>query len=83
MKRITIQVSEATAGSLRELTDRCVTANRRVYGSTSHCLLTVSSLLAMLAKDAAMVITRSRSWKGANMAEVFSSHGYEVRRDGR
>jgi hypothetical protein len=78
MKRITIQVSEATAESLRELAKRCTAANGCSGGFTSHGPLTVSSLLAMLAEDAGMVITRPGSWEGANMAQVFSSHGYEV-----
>lgn len=78
MKRITIQVSEATAESLRELAARCTEANSHRDGFTSHGPLTVASLLAMLAEDAGMVITRPGSWEGANMTQVFSSHGYEV-----
>lgn len=78
MKRITIQVSEATAASLRELAKRCVAANACSDSFTSHGPLTVASLLAMLAEDAGMVVTRPGSWEGANMAQVFISHGYEV-----
>ncbi|MDR0577857.1 MAG: hypothetical protein LBI87_10075 [Candidatus Accumulibacter sp.] len=78
MKRITIQVSETTVASLCELAKRCTAANAYSGGFTSHGPLTVASLLAMLAEDAGMVITRPGSWEGANMAQVFSSHGYEV-----
>jgi hypothetical protein len=78
MKRITIQVSEATAANLHELARRCTAAHDSSDGFTSHGPLTVSSLLAMLAEDAGMVVTRPGSWEGANMAQVFISHGYEV-----
>lgn len=78
MKRITIQVSEATVASLCELAKRCNAANAYSGGFTSHGPLTVASLLALLAEDAGMVIARTGSWDGANMAQVFSPHGYEV-----
>jgi hypothetical protein len=44
---------------------------------TTHGKLSVSSLLAMLAEDAAMMNTRPGSWEGANMQHVFDSHGYQ------
>lgn len=78
MKRIVIQVSEETASNLRALAVRCTDEHRRQKGFTSHGELTVSKLLAMLAEDAAMVISRAGSWEGSNMAQVFQSHGYEV-----
>lgn len=78
MKRIMIQVSEETAQSLAVLATRCTRANKRCDGFTSHGVLSVSAMMAMLAEDAAMVISRPGSWEGSNMAQVFSSHGYEV-----
>ena len=78
MKRIVIQVSEETATNLRALATRCANEHGRQEGFTSHGVLTVSTLLAMLAEDAAMVISRPGSWEGSNMAQVFQSHGYEV-----
>lgn len=78
MKRIVIQVSEETATNLRALAARCAVEHGRQDGFTSHGVLTVSTLLAMLAEDAAMVISRPGSWEGSNMAQVFQSHGYEV-----
>lgn len=78
MKRIVIQVSEETATNLRALAGRCTDEHGRKDGFTSHGVLTVSTLLAMLAEDAAMVISRPGSWEGSNMAQVFQSHGYEV-----
>ena len=78
MKRIVIQVSEDTASSLRALAVRCTDEHRRKEGLTSHGALTLSKVLAMLAEDAAMVISRPGSWEGSNMAQVFQSHGYEV-----
>ena len=78
MKRIVIQVSEETATNLRSLAARCADEHGRQVGFTSHGILTVSTLLAMLAEDAAMVISRPGSWEGSNMAQVFQSHGYDV-----
>lgn len=78
MKRITFQVSEETAQSLAVLAAHCTRANKRCDGFTSHGALSVSAMMAMLAEDAAMVITRPGSWEGSNMAQVFSSHGYGV-----
>ena len=78
MKRIMIQVSEETAQTLAILAASCTRANKRCDGFTSHGALSVSAMMAMLAEDAAMVISRPGSWEGSNMAQVFSSHGYEV-----
>ncbi|MDP1651217.1 MAG: hypothetical protein Q8L56_00675 [Rhodocyclaceae bacterium] len=78
MKRIMIQVSEEAAQSLAVLAARCTSANKRRDGCTSHGVLSVSAMMGMLAEDAAMVISRPGSWEGSNMAQVFSSHGYEV-----
>ncbi|NOK48641.1 hypothetical protein GTH10_14920 [Burkholderia thailandensis] len=78
MKRIAVTVSDKTAAELDELV-RLLNGH---HGSTdqycSHGLLTRSRLLAMLAEDAGLVISRPGSWEGSNMAQVLSSHGYEV-----
>ena len=74
-RRLVVEVDEASAVNLYELADRCTRASKNDGASTSHRALSVP---AMLAEDAAMVITRPGSWEGANMAQVFSSHGYEV-----
>lgn len=78
MKRIVIQVTEETATNLRVLAARCADEHSRRDGFTSHGVLTVSTLLAMLAEDAGMVIGRPGSWEGSNMTQVFQSHGYDV-----
>lgn len=78
MKRIVIQVSEEAIANLRTLAVLCTDEHRRQKGFTSHGALTISKLLAMLAEDAAMVISRPGSWEGSNMAQVLQSHGYEV-----
>ncbi|VVE01112.1 hypothetical protein PNO31109_02121 [Pandoraea nosoerga] len=78
MKRMSIEISEETAANLRELAIRCTRSNKLREGFTSHGDLTPSTLLAMLAEDAGMVISRPGSWEGANLAQVLSSHGYEV-----
>lgn len=77
-RKFTIEVSSDTAAALHELAARCTRAHKRNGGYSSHGELSVSSLLKMLADDAAMVIARPGSWEGSNMAQVFSSHGYEV-----
>lgn len=78
MKRITIEVSDGTFAALRQLSSACSEADKLRQGFTSHGKLTPAKLLAMLAEDAGMVITRPGSWEGANMAQVFASHGYDV-----
>lgn len=78
MKRITIQVSDDIADCLASLAMACTRQNKRREGATTHGPLDVKALMTMLAEDAAMVITRPGSWEGSNMAQVFSSHGYEV-----
>ena len=78
MKRICIDVSEETAATLAKLVQSCNESHDAHDGFTSHGKLTPASLLAMLAEDAAMVMTRPGSWEGANMAQVLMSHGYDV-----
>lgn len=48
----------------------------RIERGCTHGLLTVTRLLEMLAEDVAMVETRPGCWEASNMAQVFSSHGY-------
>lgn len=78
MKRIVIQVSEETVANLCVLAGRCTDEHKRRDSFTSHGVLTVSTLISMLAEDAAMIISRPGSWEGSNMAQVFQSHGYDV-----
>lgn len=78
MARIVVEVSDATAAALSELARACSAAHEARDGYTTHGKLTPAKLLAMLAEDAAMVITRPGSWEGANMAQVLQSHGYDV-----
>lgn len=78
MMKITIQITDEARASLEELAMRCTNSHELRDGFTSHGPLTVTTLMAMLAEDAAMVVTRPGSWEGSNMAQVLSSHGYEV-----
>lgn len=78
MKRIIITVPDETANTLARLVAVCNDSHDARDGFTSHGKLTVASLLAMLAEDAAMVMTRPGSWEGSNMAQVLMSHGYDV-----
>ncbi|WP_226019382.1 hypothetical protein [Novosphingobium sp. FKTRR1] len=75
MKRFTIEVSDRTAEALAQLSRHC---SQSYEGANTHGPLSIEGLLAMLAEDAALVIERPGSWEGANMAQVFTSHGYEV-----
>lgn len=78
MKEIMIQISDEALASLEELAARCANSHALRDGFTSHGPLTVAMLIAMLAEDVVLVVTRPGSWEGANMAQVLSSHGYEV-----
>jgi hypothetical protein len=76
MPAITIDIDEETVARLSELAQICTQDDQGREGATTHGALTVPALLAMLAEDAAMVITRPGSWEGASMAAVLLSHGY-------
>jgi len=78
MKHFTIEVSDDTAATLEELVELCTAADKDRDGATSHGALTVPALLAMLAEDAAMVLSRPGSWEGSGMARLLSSHGYDI-----
>lgn len=78
MKRICVDVSDEAATTLANLVQACNDSHDARDGFTSHGKLTVASLLAMLAEDAAMVMTRPGSWEGSNMAQVLMSYGYDV-----
>lgn len=78
MKRITITISEATEAALVDLAKACGEADKTRNGATTHGPLTPAQLLAMLAEDAGMVITRPGSWEAANLHQVLISHGYDV-----
>lgn len=73
-----VEVSDAAAVDLAELARRCTQADKERNGATTHGPLEVADILAMLAEDAAMVISRPGSWEGAGMAQHLSAHGYEI-----
>lgn len=78
MKRITITVSKDTAEALAKLAKECSDMDKSRDGATTHGSLTPAKLLAMLAEDAGMVVTRPGCWEASNMHQVLCSHGYEV-----
>ena len=78
MKRITITISEDTAEALTKLAAYCSDEDKARNGATTHGSLTPSKLLAMLAEDAGMVITRPGCWEAANLDQVLVSHGYSL-----
>lgn len=78
MKHISITISEATAKALVELAEACSEADKARNGATTHGRLTPAELLAMLAEDAGMVITRPGCWEAANLYQALASHGYSL-----
>ena len=76
--RITVEISAETAEVLDELITRCNESHRERERASTHGELTPSTLLAMLAEDAGLVIRRPGSWEGANLAQVLISHGYDL-----
>ena len=78
MKTITIEIPDDLADQLEKLAKLCTDADQARDGATTHGPLTVPALLAMLAEDAGMVLTRPGAWEGSNMGTVFSSHGYQL-----
>ncbi len=78
MPLIVVEVSDTTAASLTELAQQCTAADQARDGATTHGALTVPALLAMLAEDAAMAISRPGSWEGASLADLLTRHGYEL-----
>ena len=77
MKHINVEVSDELAARLDEVAKLCTEADQARAGATTHGALTASTLLAMLAEDAGMVISRPGSWEGVNMKNVLDSHGYQ------
>ncbi len=77
MKQVSVEVSDDLAARLDELANLCTRADQAREGATTHGSLTASALLAMLAEDAGMVISRPGSWEGVNMKNVLDSHGYQ------
>ena len=78
MPSIQIDISAQITRSIAELAERCTVANQERAGATTHGPLTAKTLLAMLAEDAALTITRPGSWEGSNMATALESHGYRL-----
>lgn len=73
---VAVMVSRSTLDHLFDLVESCNQIHRERDGFGSHGKLTISSLLAMLAEDAGMVISRPGSWEGSAMSDVLRCHGY-------
>ncbi|WP_196304989.1 hypothetical protein, partial [Ralstonia solanacearum] len=73
MKRLIVTVSDKTATELDELVGLLNDHHESIDRYSSHGRLTRASLLAMLAEDAGLVVSRPGSWEGANMANVLLS----------
>jgi hypothetical protein len=66
MKKITVTVSETEAANLAVLVRRCNELDKPQDSATTYGQLTVAGLLAMLAEDAAKVISRPGCWEASN-----------------
>jgi hypothetical protein len=74
---IEVEVNADVAEALQELAGRCNHCSAIGDGFASHgAAFTPGKLLAMLAEDAAMLVTTPDSWQSANMQRVLASHGY-------
>ncbi|MBS1187931.1 MAG: hypothetical protein H6R04_1949 [Burkholderiaceae bacterium] len=79
--KIELELDHATVEALAELAARCNHCSVVGDGFASHgAAFSVATLLAMLADDAAKVVTEPESWQGANLRQVLASHGYLVNR---
>lgn len=74
--KVTIELTDQEHAALTTLAKRC--AETGTDGATSHGPLTVEGLLAMLAEDCGLIVTRPGSWEAVKMARVLASHDYEL-----
>jgi len=78
---IKLEVTEEVLVALTELASRCNQCGAIGDGFASHgAAFTPAKLLAMLAEDAAKIVSDPESWQGANMKQVLASHGYMLNR---
>ena len=77
---IEVSVTEEIAQALCELAKRCSSCAAIGDGFASHgATFTSASLLAMIAEDAAKIVSDPDSWQSANLTHVLASHGYLIR----
>ena len=72
--KIAIDINDETAMLLNRLVERTAAFEER----SSHGILTIEDLARMLLEDAALSVRRPGSWEGAKMADLLSSHGYDI-----
>lgn len=76
---VEVELTEEIVVALTQLAGRCNHCSAVSDGFASHgASFNVAKLLAMLAEDAAMMITQPDSWQSAHMRRVFAAHGYRV-----
>jgi hypothetical protein len=72
--KITVEVSDETARNVARLMQIANDpTNVRPMGE-----LNIQTLIEILLEDCAMVVRRPGCWEASNMAQVLTSHGYEV-----
>jgi hypothetical protein len=71
--KITIEISDADAMYISRLIDLVNLDDANTHGN-----LTFEMLGRVLFEDVALAMRRPGSWEGANMAQVLSSHGYQL-----
>jgi hypothetical protein len=77
-RKYMIAVSNNLGAQLSRLAKRCTAVDKECNGATTHGALTVERLLAMLAEDCGMIISRPGSLEGSGMANLLASHGYDL-----
>lgn len=76
---INVEVNRDVADALATLAARCSQCSAIGDGFATHGgNFTAATLLAMLAEDAAKIVTDPESWQAANLRHVLASHGYMI-----
>ncbi|MDB5973305.1 MAG: hypothetical protein JWR07_65 [Nevskia sp.] len=72
--QIMVDISDEDVKLIQQLLDSFAVDEFNTHGK-----LDLQVLAGLLLEDAALAWRRPGSWEGANMLQVLSSHGYQVR----
>lgn len=70
---ITVEISDDDAMYINRVIDLANMSDANTHGT-----LSLEQLTKMLLEDVAMVVRRPGCWEATNMAQVLTSHGYEI-----
>jgi hypothetical protein len=71
--KITVEISDDDAMYINRVIDMANMSNANTHGA-----MDTKKLVEMLLEDVAMTVRRPGCWEATNMAQVLSSHGYEI-----